>query len=253
MTFSYDLRQGGRAQPEPVRGRQAATRIAGVGWVIVNHPHILWGSRNRRHSGQRMDDRIRTGDDKIRGRILHSASQLFFHQGYHRTTLQQVLNDSRITEEEFQRHFQSLDDLHHAFLRHFDESESQEIIEFVEERSTPLTRFMGVIEALRPWMVERNFRGCLFINTISEFPDPESTPRQIGTAHYDRLRELIRRLTIELRQSEPEKYRHLHVDQITEEYLLIMTGTIAMGSLYHSEHSMAAAVRSVRRLLSCTP
>lgn len=188
--------------------------------------------------------------DRVRNRLIHYASQHFFHRGFHRTTLQGILTEANVSETEFGEHFASLDDLHHAFLEAFDASESEQILAFVEERNTPLTRFMGVIEALRPWMVDRNFRGCVFINAISEFPDPESGPRQLGVAHYDRLHDLLCTLTQELKDAEPHRYAHLQVQQVADEYLVILTGTIAMGSLYHSDHTMSAAIRSVRRLLA---
>ena len=188
-------------------------------------------------------------NEDTREKLFSSASMLFYHKGYHRTSLDAVLAAANVSEAEFRQCYASLDELHQEYLMHFNDIEGKEILAHVERQDTPLVRFMAVIEAIRPWMVDRSFRGCVYVNAISEFPDPESMPRRVGRMHYDALREVIRKLTADLKNSDCGKYTHLDVVGVSEEYMMILIGTITTGSIYSSDKCMNSAVRSVRRLL----
>jgi TetR/AcrR family transcriptional regulator, transcriptional repressor for nem operon len=53
---------------------------------------------------------------ETRGRILESAAHLFALQGYHQTTIDEVLAAARVTKGAFFHHFLGREDLGFAFL-----------------------------------------------------------------------------------------------------------------------------------------
>ncbi len=100
-----------------------------------------------------------------RERILLTAHDLFYCYGIRATGVDRLIAESKVTKTTFYRHFPS---------------KKQLIIEFLEYRHTKwmswftgcLDKHGGGIDALCPaleeWFGAEGFRGCAFINSLSE-------------------------------------------------------------------------------------
>ena len=113
----------------------------------------------------------------------------------------------------------------------------------------PLERLCAVLESLGPWLVETDFRGCVFINMASEVPDPQSPLRQVGIRMYSTVRARVEQLSRELIDSDPEKYAHLDLQTLVEDYMLRFVGAIALAEIYHDIWPFEQAAQTVRRLV----
>jgi hypothetical protein len=84
---------------------------------------------------------------------------------------------------------------------------------------------------------------------VAEEPDAKSPLRKEGKKHYKELRSLIYQLAVELIESDPQHYGKLDADAITDEYLVIIGGSIALAEVYHDTWPVRQGIDMVARLV----
>lgn len=184
-----------------------------------------------------------------RERILSTAAELFFQQGYRATGINEVIEKSGVAKATFYNHFPTKDDLCLAYLEDRNTSEYEAITAFVRDRHTPKERFLAVIESVEPWLQANRLRGCAFLNMVAEVPDPRHLLRKEGHKHYESLRRLVRDLAHELIYSDRQAYGELDVERLANDYLVILGGAIAMTEIYHDIWPARQATEMVKRLI----
>jgi AcrR family transcriptional regulator len=185
-----------------------------------------------------------------RERILRTAAELFYHQGYRATGINEVIARSGVAKATFYNNFPSKDDLCLAYLQDRNTSEYEAIVASVHDHDTPRQRFMAVMQSLQPWLEANRLRGCAFLHMVAEVPDPGHMLREEGIKHYQSLRQLIRGLAEDLIASDPEAYGRLNADILTDDYLVILGGAIAMTEIYQDLWPVAQAVVLIERLIA---
>ena len=185
-----------------------------------------------------------------RDRILVTADELFFRQGFRATGINQVIAEAGVAKATFFSHFPTKEALCLAYLQDRNTSEYATIHAFVQDHATPRARFLAVMAAIEPWLTANSLRGCVFLNMVAEIPDPDHRLRQEGRSHYERLRRLINRLAQELIKSDPERYQHVDADTLANHYLVILGGAIAMSEIYHDLWPARQGMALVERLIS---
>lgn len=184
-----------------------------------------------------------------RDRILESASQLFYKQGYRATGVNEVIKQSGVAKATFYNHFPAKDDLCLAYLELHSENEKRSINEQVQAKRTPRARFLAVIEAIQPWLESNNLRGCEYLNTVAEVPDPSNPLRRKGCQHYEWLRGLIKELAEDLITSDPGRYKTLNARSLTDDYMVILIGAIALTEVYHDTWPIKHAIKMVKHMI----
>jgi len=119
----------------------------------------------------------------------------------------------------------------------------------ITEQGDPVKHFMCIIDSLKPWAKQTDFRGCGFSNIAAEIPDPGNPLRQQGTQLYDLIRKRVERLTDRLMQSDPKQYGQLDAGQINDAYMLIFAGAIMYLELYHAIWPIDHASKLMRHLI----
>jgi len=105
-----------------------------------------------------------------RERIVEATFELFAKQGYNSTGINQIISDAGVAKASFYQYFKSKEDLCVEFLkvRHaywFDE------LEHFSEKSQDLkSRILIAFDFLIHMNEKENFRGCSFLNILSEIP-----------------------------------------------------------------------------------
>jgi AcrR family transcriptional regulator len=184
-----------------------------------------------------------------RERILRTAADLFFKQGYRATGINEVIEKSGVAKATFYHHFPTKDDLCLAYLQDRNTSEYENISAFARDQGTPKERFLAVIESVEPWLKKNSLRGCPSLNMVAEVPDPRHLIRQEGRRHYDNLRRIVHGLAHDLIQSDRQTYGELDADRLATDYLLILAGAIAMTEIYHEIWPARQGVEMVKRLI----
>jgi len=184
-----------------------------------------------------------------RERILATASELFASQGYRATGVNEIIEKSGVAKATFYSHFPTKDDLCHAYLHRVDTLALDIIRAFVAKKRTSWARFLAVIESLEPWLQNNALRGCSFLNMVAEVPDPENPLRLIGKQHYQKLRSFIRELAVALIASDEQHYGKLDPDALTDEYMVIIGGSVALTEIYHDPWPIRQGIDMVARLV----
>jgi hypothetical protein len=84
---------------------------------------------------------------------------------------------------------------------------------------------------------------------VAEVPDPRNLLRKEGLEHYESLRRLIQDLAQDLIRSDVQKYDSLDVQVLTDNYLVVLGGAIAMTEIYHDIWPAIQGVKLIKRLI----
>lgn len=131
--------------------------------------------------------------------LLDVASFLFYEQGYHATGIKQIIEKAGIAKGTFFSHFASKEQIGVAWLRKRHAIWNGWLDAYLAlQDPTPSGQIMGLFGFLERWMQDCKFRGCAFLNTLSELPDAESPMRLEIQSHkqdlLNRIELLARRL-----------------------------------------------------------
>lgn len=126
-----------------------------------------------------------------RERLLTTAEELFYAQGIRATGVEQILATSGVGRASFYRHFASKDDLVLAVLARRRERWAERIEPLVAAKGGhPLAVFDVLAERLEA----TGYRGCAFLNTLVEIPDPDDAAHRTAVEHKAEVRAYFGRL-----------------------------------------------------------
>ncbi len=123
---------------------------------------------------------------RARDRLLAAAEELFYAQGTRGTGVDQILEVSGVGRASFYRHFASKDDLVVAAL--------QQRRERFRTIWKPRVQALGghplaMFDVLAERLEETGYRGCAFLNTMVEIPDPQNPAHREAVEHKEEMRE----------------------------------------------------------------
>lgn len=196
-----------------------------------------------------MTTKAKLKTDSPRERILNVAMDLFYKQGFRATGINEVIEKSGVAKATFYNHFPSKDDLGLAYLKSIVEKEIASLDEDLSKTDGALDRFLLAIGWLKPWLDDTSYRGCAFLHTVAEIPDPKSPLRKQGKILYDNVRMRVNKLAGELIDSDFKKYGHLDVEQLTNAYMIVFAGAIALSEIYHENWPVKHALETLHGLL----
>jgi AcrR family transcriptional regulator len=120
-----------------------------------------------------------------RDRLLAVAIDLFYSHGFQAVGLDQVLEAAGVSKTTFYKHFASKDELMLAAVRLRDQWESAAWERAAKELGgeDPADQLIAFFDVAELWFNSDGFRGCTFINTAAEFPNPNDPIHKAAAAH----------------------------------------------------------------------
>ncbi len=121
-------------------------------------------------------------------RILQTAHDLFYRDGIRATGIDRIIADSSVAKKTFYRYFPSKNDLIEEFLKYRHE------LWIAWFRDALLRHGKGLeslVPALKEWFSDPIFRGCAFINSVSELGSIAPKVAAITCEHKQDMTELI--------------------------------------------------------------
>jgi len=179
-------------------------------------------------------------ESEARQRIINTALDLFYRQGYQATGINQVIAEAGVSKNTFYYYFPSKEDLCVAYLQARHLVWMGWLQEKIDACSTPYERLVSVFEFLDSWLRGCNFRGCAFLNIASEVPDINHRLRQEVISHKDGLRQVLTGLLADLRQADPN-FSGLDVAGQADSLYLICEGLISACQNYGEAGLIAGA------------
>src|SRR5438045_2759660 len=110
-------------------------------------------------------------ESEARQRILKTAQDLFYRQGYRATGINEIIAKSGVAKATFYAHFPSKSDLALAYVKSMNEMETHHMEAGLATYAGPYQKLMGILEYSIPWSEERDYRGCAYLNISSEVAD----------------------------------------------------------------------------------
>lgn len=136
-----------------------------------------------------------------RDRILAAAAELFAHQGFNATGINELHKAARVSKRTLYQHFGSKDDLILAYVAEYGRTGPTEAV-LSREDLTPRTRLLELFSALAD---PANVVPDPILAAVIEFPDPEHRVHQAVSARAQGFTDRLSALARAAQARDPER------------------------------------------------
>jgi AcrR family transcriptional regulator len=158
----------------------------------------------------------------VRERILETASEMFYRDGIRAVGIDAIIARSGVAKMSLYRNFPSKDALVAAWLadrnRFFWESWDKAEVSRADD---PRGCLEAILEMIAARVAHPKWRGCPFLNTGTEFPEPGHPARAIILANKQAVRVRLRTLAAAAGAHDP--------DLLAQQLQLLIDGAYAIG------------------------
>jgi AcrR family transcriptional regulator len=176
-----------------------------------------------------------------RDRILDTASELFYRDGYHAVGIDTIVARSGVAKMTLYRHFPSKDDLIAAYL----ERANAEFWDWLDGEIAavpdPKAKLRAAFEATAKLATSTRCLGCTFQAAASEFPEPEHKGHKVALEHKRRVLDRLAGLARDAGLREP--------DDLAAQLLLVMDGAWVAARMFGPANHAATVAEAARALI----
>ena len=166
-------------------------------------------------------------------RILAAADKLFYLQGIRAVGVDAVAEEAGVSKRTLYNHYPSKDALIAAYLtarfRHITPSDAP-----------ALEQVLGVFDRLERVCASNGYRGCPFVNAVTEVSDPKHPANQIAVQFKEGRRQWFKALLERLEVDDP--------DALATQ-LSILTDGALVTALVHSDPGYVRSARAAAETL----
>lgn len=196
------------------------------------------------HTGKRAFELFgdRQEPSTTREKLLETAIDRFYVQGFHAVGLDQILSEVGVTKTTFYNHFESKDELILEALKRRDQWEGKAFIERAAELGggDAKATILAMFDVFDEWFNHPDYFGCLFLNVCIEFPSPNDPIHKAGSESYEHLTEYIAELAEQAGGADPRS--------LAEQLTMLMQGALTHRQVA-GDDGAAAKARSVAEAL----
>jgi AcrR family transcriptional regulator len=157
-----------------------------------------------------------------RQRILDAASGMFYRDGVRAVGIDAIIARSGVAKMSLYRNFPSkdalvtawLEDRNAFFWRRWNNAEGL-------RAGDPRGQLEAILDMIAATASHPKWRGCPFLNTATEFPEPDHPARAVILAHKRAVRERLRALAVAARSRDP--------NLLAQQLQLLIDGAYAIG------------------------
>jgi len=179
----------------------------------------------------------------VRERILETAAEMFYRDGIRAVGIDAIIARSGVAKMSLYRHFSSkdalvaawLEDRNAFFWRRWDRAEAS-------RGDDPRSRLEGILDMIAATVSQRQWRGCPFLNTGTEFPEPDHPARAIILANKQAVRVRLRTLAAAAGARDP--------DVLAQQLQLLIDGAYAIGQSLGPEGPAKTVADAGRALIA---
>ena len=188
---------------------------------------------------------------EARYRIVSTALDLFYRQGYIATGINQVIAEAGVSKNTFYYYFPAKDDLCVAYLKERHNVWMGWFNNKIKPYKNPYDRVLAVFDFLESWLTDCNFRGCAFLNITSEIPEINHKIRHEVISHKDSFRMTLRDL-IEVLKKEDARFSKINVQFFADSLYVLFEGAVSSCQNYGKPDFIDAARKNFKKLLNTT-
>ena len=167
-----------------------------------------------------------------RDHLMATAWRLFYRDGLRAVGIDTILAEAGVAKMTLYNHFASKEELIIAILEKRDVEFRASLMARVEAAGTdPSQRLLAVFDWHEAWFGTEDFKGCIFIRAVSEYPDPVHPIHQTAWRHKIAVKTLLADLATASGARDP--------DAFAETLSLLIDGAIVTA---HATQSTSPAV-----------
>lgn len=170
---------------------------------------------------------------KMAERILETADRLFYGGGLRAMGVDTIAAEIGISKRTLYNHFPSKDALIVAYLQ-------RRIRLIPTSDKPPAQQILDEFTRLERTFSSDGFRGCAFVNAVTELKEPGHAAYEIALAYKEMRRQWFRELLTRARVADPES--------LSLQLMLLVDGAIA-AALVRKDPAVARAARQAARVL----
>jgi AcrR family transcriptional regulator len=178
-----------------------------------------------------------------RDRLIDTAIDLFYTHGFNAVGLDQIIDAVGVTKTTFYKYFESKDELMVQAVLQRDEWEWDawtRAVRNVAGADGPRQQLLALFDVLDMWFNTDDFKGCIFINTAAEFPNPNDPVHQAAAAYKKRRRDNWRDAAKSAGATDAETFADL--------YTVLVEGTLILRQV-HGRNDAAKVARKLAEAL----
>src|SRR5215468_323410 len=157
-----------------------------------------------------------------RQRILEAASEMFYREGVRAVGIDTIIARSGVAKMSLYRNFPSkdalvtawLEDRNERFWRRWERAEAT-------RTGDPRAQLEAILDMVAATASHPKWRGCPFLNTGTEFPEPDHPARGVILANKRAVRERLQALAADARARDPAL--------LAQQLQLLIDGAYAIG------------------------
>lgn len=177
----------------------------------------------------------------VRKRILETAARLFHQQGFHQTGINQIIKEADVARGSLYLHFPGKDELCVAYLEHMHNNWFHDISAFVAKKNDTKSKLLGLFDFLEQYAPEENFRGCFFLNIVTEVPDTATRIYKTAIAKKNIFRDYISDLVT--------RHTGIENDPLADEIYMMFEGAVSEIQFRKELWPVQTSKKMVRKML----
>jgi AcrR family transcriptional regulator len=185
--------------------------------------------------------RIADSPQPARERILETAGELFYRDGFRAVGIDTIIARSGVAKMTLYYHFPSKDELIVAYLERSNERFWAWVDEAIGGVGAPRAKLVALFEAVARLAASPECFGCTFQGTAAEFPDPDHPGHHTAQRHKQMVLDRLADLAAHGGAHDP--------DELARELLLLMDGAFAATRMFGRSQSPAASVARAAQTL----
>ncbi len=143
---------------------------------------------------------------KKRQQLIDTAIELFNEHGFHGVGIDRIAEVSGVTKKTLYHHFRSKEELILAALKQKDSTFRNDFMRAVEATgNTPHQRLLGIFDVAQAWFSDQKFYGCMFINAVGEYSEPDTAIRAACKSFKQQILSYIQELAEQADVDDPRR------------------------------------------------
>ncbi|PSL46612.1 TetR family transcriptional regulator [Chitinophaga niastensis] len=179
-------------------------------------------------------------------RIISTACDLFYKQGYQATGINQIIEEAGIAKASLYQHFPSKEALLNEYLLITRLNNYEHLLQFTAKMHPGKQKLMGLFECRLERMETSNFKGCAFIRIAYELPGLNQEATAQVHAHTQGLKTFIEEQLLVIKHSFPKG----ELREMTDMLLNLYEGAGLQGYIQRSVKPMEDTKKVVRKLIA---
>lgn len=186
--------------------------------------------------------------NSVKERILHTASNLFYRQGFNTTGINQIIAEADIAIGSLYKHYKSKNDLLYHYLEQEETNYFANLENFLKDEKKPVIKIIKLIDYRIKLQKEADYMGCHFIKINAEIGRQDKRVAQLVTRHKQQQRAYIDGIVTEIGKTQNLS---MEKESLVNAIFLMIEGAIVSAGIRGNTDDLKAVKKVLHQLFSC--